>query len=285
MASNSSTTNVLVYLDGEFVAWNEAKISVEDRATQFGDAIYEVIRWYNGEPFRLDRHMARLTRSAEGIMLPLPPIEQIEEALRELVRRQSLDNSAVYLQISRGPLAPRSHALPVAPRPYVVAIARPAPLPTRPRPTFRAITVSDDRWARCYLKTTMLLPNTLARERARQHGVDDAIFVRDNFVMEGTASNAFVVAKGRLLTSPLTNYILPGITREVVLEIAAKEGIPYSEEPIPASLLDTCDEAFLSGTLNEVTAIVEVDGRRIGTGKPGPVFRQIADAFDRLAQI
>ncbi len=215
-------------------------------------------------------------------MLPLPPLDKVEEVLRELVRRQGLDNSAVYLQVSRGPLAPRSHLLPAEPKPYVIAIARPAPLPARPRPTYRAITVSDDRWARCYLKTTMLLPNTLARERARRRGVDDAIFVRDNFVMEGTSSNVFVVANGRLLTSPLTNYILPGITRECVLELAKRERIPHSEEPIPASLLDTCDEVFLSGTLNEVTAIVEVDGKRVGTGHPGPIFNQIAAAFDRM---
>jgi D-alanine transaminase len=281
----SSTSDVLVYLDGEFVPWVDARISVEDRATQFGDAIYEVIRWYRGEPFRLDRHMARLARSAEGIMLPLPLLEKIEEVLRELVRRQGLDNSAVYLQVSRGPIAPRSHALPAAPRPFVIAIARPAPLPIRPRPTYRAITVSDDRWARCYLKTTMLLPNTLARERARRRGADDAIFLRDNFVMEGTAANVFVVANGCLLTSPLTNYILPGITREVVLELAAQEGIPHSEVPIPASLLDTCDEVFLSGTLNEVTAIVQVDGRPVGTGAVGPIFNRIAAAFDRLLKI
>lgn len=280
--STSPTSDVLVYLDGEFVPWREARIPVEDRSSQFGDAIYEVIRWYKGEPFRMARHMARLARSAEGIMLPLPPLERIEEVLRELVRRQGLDDSAVYLQISRGPLAPRSHALPREPKPYVIAIARPAPRPRGPRPTLRAITVSDDRWARCYLKTTMLLPNTLARERARRRGVDDAIFVRDNFVMEGTSSNAFVVANGRLLTAPLTNYILPGITRECVLELAAKEGLPHSEEPIPASLLDTCDEVFLSGTLNEVTAVVEVDGRPVGTGQPGPIFKQVAAAFDRM---
>jgi D-alanine transaminase len=285
MPSTSPTSDVLVYLDGEYVPWREARIPVEDRSSQFGDAIYEVIRWYRGEPFRMDRHMARLARSAEGIMLPLPKLEEVEGVLRELVRRQGLDNAAVYLQVSRGPLAPRSHALPREPKPFVVAIARAAPLPARPRPTYKAITVSDDRWARCYLKTTMLLPNTLARERARRRGVDDAIFVRDNFVMEGTSANIFVVANGRLLTSPLTNYILPGITREVVLELAAKEGIPHSEEPIPASLLDTCDEVFLSGTLNEVTAIVEVDSQPIGTGQPGPIFQRIANAFDRLLGI
>jgi D-alanine transaminase len=285
MASTSSNPDVLVYLDGEYVPWGQALVPVEDRAAQFGDAIYEVIRWYRGEPFRLERHLARLARSAEGIMLPLPPLESVESVLRELVRRQGLADAAVYLQISRGPLAPRSHVLPAEPKPFVVAIARPAPPAVRPRPTFRAITVSDDRWARCYLKTTMLLPNTLARERARRRGVDEAIFVRDNFVMEATASNVFVVANGRLLTSPLTNYILPGITREVVLELlelAKKEGIPHAEEPIPASLLDTCDEVFLSGTLNEVTAIVEVDGQRVGTGQPGPIFDRVAAAFDHL---
>lgn len=273
-------SEVLVYLNGELVPWVQATVPVEERAMQFGDSVYEVVRYYRGEPFRMERHLARLVRSAEGIMLPLPPLAEIRRAMDELVSRQGLLDASVYVQVSRGS-GPRSHLLPEEPRPNVIAIARPAPV-VRPRLALTAITTSDDRWARCYLKTTMLLPNTLARERARRRGADDAIFVRNGFVMEATASNVFVAVGGKLLTPPLTNYILAGITREVVLELAEQEGIPHAAVPIPTDLLDQADEVFLSGTLSEVSAIVAVDGRKVGDGEPGPLFHRIADAYDRL---
>lgn len=273
-------SEVLVYLDGDFVPWSRATVPVEDRAMQFGDSVYEVIRYYNGEPFRLERHLDRLVRSAEGILLPLPPLDEIRGAITELIDRQGLRDASVYLQVTRGS-GPRSHLLPAEPKPYTIAIARPAPI-VRPRAPIAAITASDDRWARCYLKTTMLLPNTLARERARRCGADDAIFIRDGFVTEATASNVFIVVDGGLVTPPLSNYILPGITREVVLELARQEGIPCAEVPVPAESLDRADEIMLSGTLSEVTAVVGLDGRPVGSGQPGPVFQKLGAAFDRL---
>jgi len=271
---------ILVYVNGAYVPWSEATIPVEDRAMQFGDSVYEVIRYYHGAPFRLQQHFDRMARSAEGIFLPPPPLDEIKKAMDGLVERQGLRDASVYVQVTRG-VGPRSHSLPADLKPTVIAIARPAPI-VRPRLPMTVITVSDDRWARCYLKTTMLLPNTLAKERARRRGADDAIFVRDGFVTEATASNVFLVAGGRLLTSPLTNYILAGITRGVVLELAEQEGIPHAEVPVPADLLWQADEVMLSGTLSEVTPITAVDGRQVGTGQPGPVFQKLAAAFDRL---
>jgi len=270
----------LVYLNGEYLPYDEAKIPVEDRSIQFGDAIYEVVRYYKGRPFRMDRHLARLKRSADGIWMPLPPLAAIEQAMNSLVERQNLGDASVYLEISRGS-GPRAHLIPDDATPCVMAIARHVPV-VRPRRTLTAVTVGDDRWARCYVKTTMLLPNTLALKQARQRGANDAIFVRDGFVMEATSSNIFFVFDGVLTTPPLTNYILAGITREVVLEIAAKEGIRVSEEPIHASRIYQASEAFLSGTVSEVSAIVEINRHRIGTGEPGPIHQRIAAAYDRL---
>jgi D-alanine transaminase len=278
-----SSSDVLVYLNGDFVPWSEATVSVEERAMQFGDAVYEVIRYYDGKPFRLDRHFARLAKSAEAILLPPPPTAEIEGAINELVARQNLGDASVYVQVTRG-AGPRAHNLPADPKPFVIAIARPVPT-ARPRKPITAITASDDRWSKCYLKTTMLLPNTIARELARRRGAQDAIFVRDGFVMEGTAANFFIVVDGELYTAPLSNYILAGITREVVIELAAQEGIPCHESPIPLWKLDQASETFLSGTLSEVTAITEIDGRRVGDGLPGPVFERIAAAFDRMLGI
>lgn len=268
----------LVYLNGEYVSYDDARVPVEDRGLQFADGVYEVVRYYEGRPFRMEQHLRRLVRSAEGIELPLPPLDGIQEAMNELVRRQGFKDAAVYLQITRGTAA-RMHGLIANPTPTVIAIARPAQT-VRPRPTLRVVTASDDRWARCYLKTTALLPNALARERARRLGADDAIFLRDGFVMEATASNVFLVKDGKLLTSPLTNYILAGITREAILELAKQEGIPTSEEPIPAHLLYQADEVFLTGTNSELGPIVSVDGRQVGNGEVGPIFKRILAAFD-----
>ncbi|HLH74669.1 MAG TPA: aminotransferase class IV [Chloroflexota bacterium] len=272
----------LVYLNGEFLPYADARIPVEDRGMQFADGVYEVVRYYLGRPFRMADHLARLVRSAEGIELPLPPLDLIEQAMNQLVERQGMSEATVYLQITRGP-APRLHGLIDHPTPTVIAIARPAST-TRPRPTLRVVTASDDRWARCYLKTTMLLPNALARERARRLGADDAIFLRDGFVMEATSSNVFLVRQGRLLTSPLTNYILAGITRGVVLELAAQIGIPVSEEPIPAHWLYQADEVFLTGTNTELGPIISVDSRSVGTGQPGAIYQRLLEAFDALTR-
>ena len=271
---------LLVYLNGEYVPYNEAKIPIEDRSVEFGDAIYEVVRYYKGKPFRMDRHLARLKRSADGIWLPLPPLADIEKAMNSLVERQSLGDASVYLEITRGAGA-RAHLIPDDPKPCVFAIARHVPV-VRPRKKLTAVTVGDDRWARCYMKTTMLLPNTLALKQARQRGANDAIFVRDGFVMEATSSNIFLVFDGVLKTPPLTNYILAGITREVVLELAAQEGIPVSQEPIPAASIYLASEAFLSGTVSEVSPIVEINRHKIGTGEAGPIHHRIAAAYDRL---
>lgn len=272
----------LVYLNGRVVPYDEAKIGVEDRSVQFSDGVYEVVRYYDGQPFRMPQHLARLARSAAGIELALPPVEELQRAMDDLVRRQGLTETAVYLQVTRG-VADRKHGLVTTSGPTVIAIARPA-TSVRPRPTLRAVTTSDDRWAKPYLKTTMLLPNALARERAGRLGADDAIFVRDGFIMEATAANVFLVKNGRLITPQLSNYILPGITREAVLDLAAAEGIPAVEEPVPTYVIYDADEVFISGTNTELGPVVAVDGRQIGTGQTGPVFQKILAAFDEAVR-
>jgi D-alanine transaminase len=268
----------LVYLNGQFVAYDQGRVSIEDRGLQFADGVYEVVRYYDGHAFRMKEHLERLVRSAAGLELELPPLAGIQSAMDSLIERQGLLDATVYLQITRG-AAPRQHGLIEGLTPTVIALARPAKT-VRPRPVLKAITTSDDRWARCYLKTTQLLPNAMARERAKRLGADDAIFVRDGFIMEASASNIFVVFGDRLVTPTLTNYILAGITRGAVLDIAAELGIQYSEEPVSAHLIYSADEVFISGTNSELGPVVEIDGRRIGTGQIGPIFERIQAAFD-----
>ncbi len=274
--------DTLVYLNGNYVPYADARISVEDRGMQFADGVYEVVRYYGGQPFRMAQHLARLIRSAAGIELDLPPLDSLEEAMSSLVERQGLTEATVYLQVTRG-AAPRQHGLIPNLTPTVIAIARSAQT-VRPRPSLKAVTTSDDRWARCYLKTTALLPNALARERARRLGADDALFVRDGFLMEATASNVFVAFKDRLVTPPLTNYILAGITREAVLELARQQGIAIVEEPVSAHLIYEADEVFITGTNSELGPVVSVDGRQIGAGVPGPMFERILAIYDAAAR-
>lgn len=273
---------LLAYVNGQYLPYDEAKVSIEDRGMQFADGVYEVVRYYSGSPFRMEQHLTRLTRSAAGIELPLPPVDEIQQVMNSLVERQGLSEATVYLQITRG-AAPRQHGLIQDLSPTVIAIARPAQT-VRPRPILRVVTASDDRWARCYLKTTALLPNALARERARRLGADDAIFVRDGFVMEATASNVFAVFNGRLVTPPLTNYILAGITRGAVLDLAQAEGIPVAEEPISAHLLYQADEVFISGTNSELGPVVAIDGRPVGDGQPGQIYQRLLAAYDAAAR-
>lgn len=271
----------LVFLNGEFVNYSEAKIPVEDRSIQFGDSVYEVVRYYGGRPFRMEPHMRRMQRSAEGIEMPLPPVDGLISAADELVRRQELSDCTVYIQVTRG-VADRFHGLPDIPRQSVIAIARPAEV-VRPKPAITCITVSDDRWAKPYMKTAMLLPNATAREHASRRGADDAILVRDGFLTEATASNVFIIVGSRLVTPPLSNYILPGITREAILEMAEEASIDCEERPVPVNELFRADGIFLTGTNSEVPAVVRLDSRQVGDGRPPALFEHVAKIFDEAA--
>lgn len=270
--------DLIVYLNGDFVPYDQAKVGVEDRSVQFGDGVYEVIRWYGGRPFKMESHLRRLERSAAGIELPMPPTSEIEAALREVVRRNNLTDAAVYLQITRGTTA-RVQGIPQGIAPTVIAIARPTKS-ERPAPPIKVATQSDDRWARCHLKTTMLLPAMLARQRAARLGASDAIFLRDGFVTEATAANVFAVIKGEVVTPPLSNYLLPGCTREALLELYAREGIRASERLLTQQDLMDAEEVFLTSTNSELRPVVEIDGRKVGTGQLGPVFQRTQQLFD-----
>ena len=271
----------IVYLNGEFVSYSEAKIPVEDRSIQFGDSVYEVVRYYRKHPFRIEQHMRRLQRSADMIELPLPPIDGLVAAMGEVIRREGLEDATVYIQVSRG-VASRFHGVPTGLTPTVIALANPAPI-VRPKPFMSCVTTGDTRWSQPYIKTTLLLPNAMAREHARRMGADDAIMVRDGLLTEASASNVFAIFGDRLVTSPVSNYILPGITRGAVLEMARADGITCEERPVPATSLYQADGLLLTGTTPEVSPVVELDKRSIGTGQPPPLYDRLAELFDEAA--
>lgn len=264
-----------IYLNGRRLAPAEAVVRFDDRGFQFGDGAYEVLRIYEGGPFLLEEHLARLVRTLEGLEIALPePLERIAELCRTLAAERG--DGTVYLQITRG-AAPRAHAFPAGVAPTFLAYSNPA---GRVPPALKLRSVPDDRWGRCHLKTLNLLANVLAKQAALQAGADEGLFVReDGFVTEGTVSNAFLVRGGRVFTHPADARILCGVTRNFVLRLAADLGIPAEERSWTLEEARSADELFMTGTTIEVAPVESLDGRPVGDGKPGPVTRKLQTAF------
>lgn len=276
-----------VFLNGAFIPKAEATISVDDRGFLLGDGLYEVTPFYEGVPFGVDRHLARLERGLSWIRISYD-VSSLEEMHRALIAKNGLEGaerSLVYVQITRG-VAPRTHYFPevdVTPTIYAYAKEWSRPPGDVWNRGFRAVTVPDRRWSRVDVKTICLLANVMAFQAARDVGVDDAILVRDGVAIEGAHQNFWGVFGGTAVTHPATSHILEGITRGVVLEEARIAGIPVEERPIQVEELATADELFFTGTTGEVRPVVEVDGRPVGDGQVGPVTRRLSDAF--LARI
>lgn len=260
---------------------SQAKVSVEDRGFQFGDGVYELIRTYNGRLFQAEAHLRRLVRSAMAIGLDgVYSQSRWMAVLREIYKRSGFREAKLYIQLTRG-AAPREHVFPLKSRPTVVVTVRqliPLPLALRRRGA-TVITVPDIRWGRCDIKTINLLPNMMARQKAKIRGAHEAIFIRDGLVTEGSSSNVFAVIKGWVVTPPKGPMILPGITREWVLRLAKEAGLRTAEKGIALQELLAAEEVFLTGTTAEVLPVVKVDRRPIGNGKPGEATRLLYRRF------
>ena len=272
------------FVNGRFMPLEEATVSVEDRGFQFGDGVYEVIRTYHGQPFQLDAHLARLERSANAIELPLPwNIQQWATHVKDGIKRSGYPESKVYLQLTRG-TAPRDHVFPASAQPTVVMTVR------EMRPVDSALqasgvsvmTMDDWRWGRCDIKSVNLLPNVLARQKAKQAGAFEAVFVRNGQETEGAVSNVMMVKAGRLLTAPEGERILSGVTRTIILELARKEGLPVEERFVMVEEFQRADEIFLTGTTVEVLPVIRVGGKPVSNGKPGPATQKLQAAFQRF---
>ncbi len=275
---------MLVYLNGSFVDKSEAKVSVDDRGFLFGDGVYEVTRAVRGRLFEEDAHWARLQNGLRDTAIPSGGLQkgQLREISERLLRENDLDggDATVYMQITRG-VAPRSHAFPSPPgEPTIYAFAAPFNIPADLRRAgVAAILIPDVRWSRCDIKTINLLPNAIAKQRAVEAGVWDSVMIRDGAITEGSAANVFGVVGGELRTYPLTNYILPGVTRKVVLQLAAEIGIPVRETPILFDEIGRLEELFLTGTTTDVQPVVTLDGRPVGDGSVGPIVRALQKAL------
>jgi D-alanine transaminase len=273
-----------IYLNGEFMPIAEAKVSVLDRGFIFGDGVYEVIPVYSRRAFRLPEHLKRLQHSLDGIRLPNPHGEAEWTAIiEELVARNEGEDQYLYLHITRG-AARRDHAFPNPPVPPTV-FAMTSPLPSPPPELLDSgvgcITAQDNRWLRCDIKAIALLPNVLLRQMAVDAGCAETVLIRDDpatgngFLTEGAASNIFVVKNGVLLAPPKDNLMLPGITYDVMLEIAAADGIPSEVRRVAKEELFSADELLLTSSTKEVLAVTRLDGLPVGDGKPGPMFARM----------
>ena len=273
----------VVYLNGAYLPAAEAKISVNDRGFLFGDGVYEVTPAYRGRIFRWERHLARMRKGLNTVGIDFDPAS-LEGVNRGLLARNDLETvpvACVYVQVTRG-IAPRIHAFPDPPvPPSVYGFAKRFDRVAREvwECGFRAVTVPDQRWALAEVKAIALLPNCLAQQAAVEAGVTDAIFVRDGIALEGSYNNLFAVFGGVVTTAPKSNYILHGVTRDLIIELSGEMGLPVEERAIPLRELYSADEVFFTGTTTEVRPAVEVDGRSIGEGRAGPVARGLYDAF------
>ncbi len=270
-----------VYLNGEFMPAESARISVFDRGFVFGDGVYEVVPVYGGRPFRLAHHLRRLEASLTAIRIANPMAHgKWEEVFHELIREHGAIDQSIYLQVTRG-VAPRDHAFPAHVVPTVFAYAQPLtyPTPDQLRTGVTAITVPDMRWLRCDIKAIVLLANVLLREQAIENGSAEAILVRDDCLTEGAASNIFIASGGILATPPKGPFILPGITRDLVIELANHNNVPCIEREIRRAELLAADEVWMTSSTKEILPIVRIDGQAVGDGRPGPLHTHLQTLY------
>ena len=278
------TAQPTVYLNGEFLPLDQAKVSVLDRGFIFGDGVYEVIPVYGGQLFRLDEHLQRLDHSLAGIRLDNPlAYDQWNSILEELVERNTIEDNgdqSVYLQVTRG-VAKRDHAFPKGVAPTVFAMSNPlAPLPASlASEGVAAITLDDIRWRYCNIKAITLLPNILLRQQALDANAAEAILISNGEVTEGAASNLFIVKDNILITPPKGPRLLPGITRDLILELAETHGIACREGAIRENELREADEVWLTSSTKEILPVTRLDGKAVSGGKPGPMWARVIPLY------
>ncbi|MFP4181850.1 D-amino acid aminotransferase [Thiohalospira sp.] len=270
-----------VYLNGLYLPESEACVPILDRGFIFGDGVYEVLPVYAGEPFRLAPHLERLERSLRLTAMDNPHGRAgWERVIREVIHRNGGGDQSVYLQITRG-VARRDHAFPAETPPTALVMSSPL-IPPAAEELARGSTVitrPDPRWLHCDIKTTSLLPNVLLRQEAQEAGADEVILIRDGVVTEAATANLFLVREGRLLTPQQGPHLLPGITRDLVLEIAAAEGIPAGEAALDRRDLATTEEIWLTSSTREIRPVTRVDGRPVGNGEAGPLWQRLHAAY------
>ena len=274
----------VVFLNGELLPLEEAKVPVLDRGFIFGDGVYELVPVYSRVAFRLDEHLARLERSLGEAKIRNPYSRQRwREIVYQLVDAQPFEDQGVYFQVTRG-VAKRDHAFPRDTQPTVFMMANPLVNPPRAQVDAggAAVSAQDNRWLRCDIKSISLLGNVLARQISADAGAAETILFRDGKLTEASASNVFIVRRGVIVSPPKSSLILPGITYDVVTELARANGLPLEFREVPEAEVRSADEIWVTSSSKEVLAIVSLDGRKVGDGKPGPQFRRMYELYQEF---
>jgi D-alanine transaminase len=276
--STSLSLTEMVYLNGNFMPLEEAHVPVLDRGFIFGDGVYEVIPVYGGKAFRLMHHLQRLQNSLDAIRLsnPFSPGDW-RKLIMQLIEKNRGGDLSVYFQLTRG-VAPRDHGFPDnAIKPTVFMMATPLkPMPEKIRQAgIKAITLEDNRWHKCHIKAIALLPNILLRQQALEQGSQEAILLRNNKATEGSTSNLFIVKQGCLVTPPKGPLLLPGITRDLVVEIAHKESFCIKEQSVTEAELLDADEIWLTSSTREILPVCFLNDKKVGKGIPGLYWKQM----------
>ena len=274
----------MVFLNGKFLPIEEARVPVLDRGFIFGDGVYELVPVYSRVPFRLEEHLTRLERSLAGTRIRNPYSRaEWREIIAQLVAKQSYEDQGVYFQVTRG-VAKRDHAFPQDAAPTVFIMSNPLVNPPREAVERGAEAVSavDNRWHRCDIKSISLLGNILLRQLSADEGAAETILFRDGHLTEAAACNVFVVRGGVIQCPPKTNLILPGITYDVVLELAQSAQLPLEVRAVSEQETRTADEIWVTSSSKEVLAIVKLDGKPVGDGRPGPAFRRMHQLYQEF---
>lgn len=262
-----------VYLNGEFKPLADASINVLDRGFTFGDGVYEVIPVFNRNIFRLDEHLQRLENSLNAIYMDNPlSKDEWHSIFKQLIEYLEDTDQSIYLQITRG-VSERDHDISLAEKPTIFAMSRPI-VKKDLSSGIKAITNEDIRWQYCNIKAITLLPSVLLRHKAKEQGAKEAILFRDGYVTEGAASNVFVVEGDMVYTPPKTQQVLPGITRDLVVEILANNNINIIEAPVKLTQLLSADEIWITSSTWEIVPVVELDNKPVGKGSTGPMWEK-----------
>jgi D-alanine transaminase len=274
----------IVYLNGKYLPVEQATVSVLDRGFLFGDGIYEVIPVFGLKPLRVDEHLQRLQNSLSRISLanPLSNAEW-KQAFDELLAKNPGEDRAIYMQITRGAHPVRDLKIQPEYRPtvFMMVLQVGAINVSVLEKGIETVTINDFRWHACDIKSTSLVANVMLREQATQSGVIDAILVRDGFVTEGTASNFFMVKNGVLITPPIGQYLLPGITRDLVIELAKENGMACQIRPVAESELESADEIWLTSSTREIAPVIRLNGNNVADGKAGPMWKKMINIYQQ----
>jgi D-alanine transaminase len=264
----------IVYLNGEFKPLAEASVNVLDRGFTFGDGVYEVIPVFNRKIFRFDEHLQRLENSLNAIYIENPfNKDDWNTIFTQLIDSLEETNQSIYLQITRG-VTERDHDISLADKPTVFAMSRPI-IKKDLSSGIKAITNEDIRWQYCDIKAITLLPSVLLRHKAKEQGAKEAILIRDGYVTEGAASNVFIVKGDTVYTPPKNRHVLPGITRDLVVDIISKNNINLVEEPIELEQLLKADEIWITSSTWEIVPVIELDGKHVGSGSTGDMWQKV----------